>query len=121
MNGSRTTVGTSRERRVASYPTFTVQSEHLLERLSVGEVEAREMVFDPLHAVPPLPFGHLNRAWQAFLAQRTGNEEIWSFSALWKAGWFSQRRSGYALVRDRVPRCYLLTVLKQLPRAEEEQ
>ena len=38
---------------------FAVERQHLLARLSVAEVEAREVVVDPLQAVPELPFGHI--------------------------------------------------------------
>ncbi|WVM93015.1 hypothetical protein ULG90_02285 [Halopseudomonas pachastrellae] len=48
---------------------FAVTEDHLLESLTVAEIEARERVADPLGAVPDLPFGHLNTAWQEFLAE----------------------------------------------------
>lgn len=39
---------------------FAVEEKHLLERLSVQEIEQREIVEDPLKAVLALPFGHLH-------------------------------------------------------------
>ncbi len=41
---------------------FAVERQHLLERLTVQEIEKREVVTDPLKAVPDLPFGHLHGA-----------------------------------------------------------
>ncbi len=41
---------------------FAVEREHLLERLTVQEIERREVVTDPLNAAPDLPFGHLHAA-----------------------------------------------------------
>jgi len=41
---------------------FAVERYHLQERLTVEQIEAREVVADPLCAVPTLPFGHLNAA-----------------------------------------------------------
>jgi hypothetical protein len=46
---------------------FAAEREQLLERLTVQEIEMREVVTDPLKAAPDLPFGHLNAAWQEFL------------------------------------------------------
>lgn len=48
---------------------FCVTREHLLRQTSVEEIEAIEaieMVSDPLGAVPPFPFGHLNGPWSRF-------------------------------------------------------
>jgi hypothetical protein len=54
------------ERRMARQreeEIFKVRPQYLLERLTIDEIEAREMVQDPLSAVPQLPFGHLNVVW----------------------------------------------------------
>jgi hypothetical protein len=42
----------------------------LLEVVTVEEAEASGKVVDPLHRAPDLPFGHLNGAWNVFLAKR---------------------------------------------------
>ena len=55
----------------APIPEFAVTGDHLLESLTVAEIEARERVSDPLGAVPDLPFGHLNTAWCEFLARNS--------------------------------------------------
>lgn len=70
--------------------------QHLLERLSVQQIELREQVDDPLHAVPPLPFGHLKAPW--FLP--------------WGA---RDQRRGYALVRAGVVVAWMLTLIQGVP------
>jgi hypothetical protein len=47
---------------------FAVERGYLQERLTVEQIEARELVSDPLGVVPTLPFGHLNAAWKTFIA-----------------------------------------------------
>jgi len=60
---------------------FKVRQHHLRENFTLDEVEQREIVIDPLHAVPAVPFGHLNAAWEAFKKQMQPNDELWSFIA----------------------------------------
>lgn len=80
---------------------FAVEREHLLELLTAQEIEMREVVTDPLKAVPEVPFGHLNRAWQDFLKGHADGAELWSFSALWQTTCGTQgMRRGYAVVQD---------------------
>lgn len=63
-------------------------------------VEARETVYDPLGAAPAVPFGFLNRQWQALLAQATTADAVWSFRAVRDGDWgLLDERTGYALVR----------------------
>ena len=79
---------------------FTVKPSDLIERLIIEKVESSEIVYDPLLAVPPLPFGHLNHAWLDFKRQIQSEDEIWSFEASW--GNYSSPmavRSGYAALR----------------------
>lgn len=95
---------------------FAVERQHLLKRLSVAEVEAREVVVDPLQAVPELPFGHLNAAWQEFLKDTRVDDELWSFAAHWQTRWGRREvREGYVTVREGTPSTYFLTVVKELP------
>lgn len=95
---------------------FSVEPEHLLEKFSVEEVEARESVIDPLNAVPSLPFGHLNSVWKKILNESGNSSEWWSFAAEWKTSWGHREfRAGYALVKDSKPGEFILTVLKDLP------
>ena len=80
---------------------FTVKPSDLIERLTIEKVENTEIVHDPLLAVPPVPFGHLNRAWLDFKRQIEPGDEIWSFQARW--GNYSSPmavRRGYASVRQ---------------------
>ena len=94
---------------------FAVERQHLQERLTVQEVERREVVTDPLKAVPELPFGHLNAAWQEFLNGHVDGGELWSFSARWQTTWGRKElRSGYVVVRDGAPCAHLLTVWKNI-------
>lgn len=100
-------------------PVFAVEKAHLLERVTVDEVEACETVCDPLGAVPNRPFGHLHAAWQAFVEKRTEGDELWSFSADWRTAWGNmERRAGYVLVRDGAPGDHFLTIWKDLPPEE---
>ncbi len=95
---------------------FAVEREHLLERLAVQEIERREVVADPLKAVPELPFGHLNAAWQEFLQGKPDDAELWSFSARWQTTWGRKElRSGYVVVKDGAPGAHFLTVWKDIP------
>ena len=95
---------------------FAVEREHLLERLTVQEVEKREVVTDPLKAAPELPFGHLHAAWKEFLKGHAEGGELWSFSARWQTTWGRKElRSGYVLVENGSPRTHFLTVWKDLP------
>lgn len=99
----------------APRPEFAVAGDHLLESLTVDEIEARERVSDPLGAVPDLPFGHLNTAWQAFLAQCEEEAEFRRFAADWDAGWCKERREGYVEMVDGQPGRFFMTVCKTLP------
>lgn len=96
---------------------FAVERQHLLERLTVQEVEKREVVTDPLKAAPELPFGHLHAAWKEFLSGHSeGGGELWSFSARWQTTWGRKElRSGYVLVQNGSPGAHFLTVWKDLP------
>ena len=99
---------------------FAVEPRHLEERLTLEEIEAREMVDDPLGAVPNVPFGHLNAAWRTFLESRADADELWSFTAPWQT-WLLQpeQRAGYALVRNGTPVAHFLTVCKILPEEDK--
>lgn len=94
---------------------FTVLPEHLLERLTVQEIESREAVTDPLGAVPELPFGHLNTAWREFLKVNMDGVELWSFSARSQTTWGGKElRQGYAMVKMGDPCGCFLTVWADL-------
>lgn len=69
-------------------------------KVSREDVEIEEMVFDPLGAVPNLPFGHLNPVWVSFIQDLDSNDELWKFE-------FKEKllfggivcTSGYAILR----------------------
>lgn len=95
---------------------FAVEREHLLERLTVQEIEGREAVTDPLGAAPELPFGHFNSAWREFLKGHADGAELWSFSAHWQARWGRKElRYGYVVVQDGAPGAHFLTGCKDIP------
>ncbi len=93
------------DRDIAAYEAsriFAAKRGDLVEKVEVAAVEARETVFDPLGAAPAVPFGFLNTQWQAFLAQRTTADAVWSFRAVRDGDWgLLDERTGYALVRRR--------------------
>lgn len=98
---------------------FKVLKVDLLSQKSIEEIESSEIVSDPLSAVPPLPFGHLNKCWINFLKQLLEGDEIWSFRCRWDGNWGrSELRSGYVLVRNNKPNEYILT--KKIPLEKED-
>lgn len=94
---------------------FSVESKHLLERFSIQEIEQREIVDDPLKAVPRLPFGNLYHAWTRFLADLPEEAEVWSFAAQWTTNWGGEElRKGYVAIQENVPGAFILTTRKYL-------
>ena len=94
---------------------FAVERSYLQERLTVEEIEARELVADPLGAVPTLPFGHLNAAWRTFIANSGAGDEVWSFRAPWQTTWGRKEiRAGYVVVRGGDPAAHFLTMWKEI-------
>ncbi len=94
---------------------FAVEEKHLIERLSVEEIEQREIVEDPLKAVPALPFGHLHDAWVRFVNDVPEGAEVWSFSAKWSTKWGSKElREGYAAIHQGVPGIFILAARKDI-------
>lgn len=92
---------TERINKLELEPVFKPESDDLIEKLSLAEIEQRSIIYDPLKAVPPHPFGHLNSAWQKFLSQVPPDSELWRFEA-WNKTRFGmpERLFGYAAVRD---------------------
>lgn len=80
---------------------FYARANNLIAQTTVQVVEARERIIDPLEAVPPIPFGHLNGAWCSLKAAMQPGDELWSFgpvSGETKHNWSAAR--GYAIRRD---------------------
>ncbi len=92
---------------------YILTPEDLRERLTVGEIETREMISDPLSAVPDLPFGHLNVVWRRFLNDHVESDELWSFSTLQES---RELRTGYAKVRSGKPISHFVANRKLLER-----
>lgn len=94
---------------------FMVTRAHLVEHLTVAQIEAREVVADPLGAVPALPFGHLNSVWVEFVSGARPGDEVWSFTAPWRTRWGGKEiRSGYVLVRKGVPGRYVMSAFRPI-------
>ena len=102
-------------------PKFAVVRADLLERVSIAEIEQCERVFDPLSAVPDLPFGHLNTAWRKFLEDMTPVAEMWTFSAHWTDWGSKELRRGYVMVRGNVIGPYFLTTRKDVDEGDVAQ
>lgn len=94
---------------------FAVEIKHLQERLSLHEIEQREIVADPLKSVPGIPFGHLHQAWAKFLADLPEEAEVWSFSAQWENRWGRKEiRKGYVALLDGSPGSRIITFWKEI-------
>jgi hypothetical protein len=85
-----------------------LSKNHLEEKLSLDDIEAREYVYDPLNAVPHLPFGHNNSSWMKFKFNLDEGDELWSFLAVIKNGFGQdEKQKGYAILRNsEIQSCY---------------
>jgi hypothetical protein len=81
---------------------FAPGKEDLVSSFTVEEIEAHEIVNDPLGGAPRLPFGHLHEAWEKFLAELPAGAQLWSYAVVWENRWRTQeQREGYvAIVAD---------------------
>lgn len=94
---------------------FKVQQQHLRERLSVAEIERREIVQDPLQAVPGLPFGHLHAIWCDLKSIMQPGDDLWSFSTRWEDDWGRpQVREGYVVWRNGRAVAHMLSIFRPL-------
>lgn len=100
-------------------PIFEIQRKNLLEKLTVKEIEEREIVRDPLGAVPVLPFGHLNKGWRKFLESTDTDFELWSFSAEWAPWGGPELRKGYVQVHQGEIGSYFMTICREIEKAPE--
>lgn len=100
---------------------FAVLDEYLVCELALADIECWETVEDPFGAVPRLPFGHLNPAWEAFKAG-SGNAVFWKFSGKHVDDWGTEwLREGYVLLGDDGSRPYFLTRLEYVGRTGESE
>jgi hypothetical protein len=95
-------------------PAFKVSKSDLVEKLSRAEIEALEQVDDPLHAVPNLPFGHLNSVWQSFVDGLETDCELWSFRGRWKTQYRDWQMQGYVALHGEKIEPYFLTSQRSL-------
>jgi len=71
----------------------------LVSSFTVEEIEAHEIVNDPLGGAPRLPFGHLHEAWEKFVAELPAGAQLWSYAVVWENRWRTQeQREGYVAV-----------------------
>lgn len=103
-----------------------LNKDHLEEKLSLDDIEAREYIYDPLNAVPHLPFGHNNSLWVKFKVQLEEEDELWSFSAVLKNNYGqNQKQKGYAVLRDsQIQSCYYsekYVISEQRPMTHESE
>jgi TM2 domain-containing membrane protein YozV len=64
----------------SSKPNFNCTPDNLIAKVTPHDAEITSYVIDPLNTVPQLPFGHLNEAWNIFLADLLDEDiELWSF------------------------------------------
>lgn len=100
-------------------PPFKPKVNDLIERLSVDTIEAAELIYDPLDAVPRLPFGHNHACWVEFKSQLEEDSELWSFEAKIIDEWQeSNYCEGYACVRqgsNEIGACFF-TRISAMPR-----
>ena len=86
----------ARKKKTKEPVKFAVSEDDLKEKLSIAEIEDRELISDPLNAVPNLPFGHLNSTWVKYLENIEPDCELWSFDAQGRSvgcgPWQSRRR-----------------------------
>ncbi len=94
---------------------FAVERGHLVERHGIEELEARERVVDPMGAVPDVPFGHLNVAWERLKQDLVEGDEVWSFSAPCET-WRGTKgvESGYVILHNGEPGAFWVTDFREL-------
>lgn len=93
---------------------FAVTLDHLQQRKSLEENESSERISDPLHAVPDLPFGHMNAAWVQFKDDLQPGDEVWSFSVPWTKWGSTELHEGYVILRGGEIGSWLTAVIRQV-------
>ncbi len=101
----------SRSPKIETPPKeFAVSRASLQKRWTVAEIEAAEVVVDPMGAAPRSPFGHLNPAWETFKESILDDDQLWSFSAPWTPEWGANEiREGYVVLRGEAIGPHFLT------------
>ena len=110
----------SRQKKASEPPEFSVSADDLVGQLSVADIEQREIISDPLNAVPNLPFGHLNSTWVAFRDGIGPDNELWSFAATWTNDWGgTQKMAGYVATTNCQPGAHFITRQRTLDNDQE--
>ena len=101
---------------------FAVSGDDLNEKLSIAEIEEREVILDPLNAEPNHPFGHLHSTWVTFLNSIEPDSELWSFNATWDGDWRGpQKMAGYVAVLGDHPGPHFITMQETLADKDDSQ
>lgn len=90
-------------------PGFKLSKADLLQKLDRVDIESNERVFDPLHAVPDQPFGHLNKVWLSYVDGLEPGCELWSFSGHWKTQYRDWQMQGYVALQGEKTGPFFLT------------
>ena len=94
---------------------FRIKLSDLQEALSIEQIEVREIVKDPLGAVPNEPFGHFSRSWKKFVNEVQAFDEIHSFETVWKNEWNQAKKvTGYVILRNHQIGNHFITKSKRL-------
>lgn len=94
---------------------FTVKREHLIEPLTLTDIEYREIIDDPMSGAPRKPFGHFNRQWEQFKTLIKPGHVLWSFKAKWgNHGRMAKLKEGYALLEDETIKSFFIKKIQHL-------
>lgn len=88
-----------------------MQRRHLREAMTVAQIEALEVVADPLGGVSNQPFGHLHGHWQRLRKRQIWGDRFWSFKLRPEdCGGELAGGKGYVLMRWGRPIAHIWTV-----------
>ena len=94
---------------------FAAERAYLHKPRTDPQIDAQEVVVDPLNAVPNLPFGHLNADSKTFMGGVAADEALWSFTAPWQTTWGRKEiRTGYVVVHGGSLAKHFLTMWKEI-------
>ena len=60
-------------------PDFNAAPEFLIKQVEITDVEAGNIIYDPIGETPSTPFGHLNKAWELFKSKKPEGSELQLF------------------------------------------
>ena len=88
---------------------FTVKREHLIEPLTLIDIEYREIIDDQMGGAPRKPFVHFNRQWEQFKTLIKPGDVLWSFKAKWgNHDRTAELKEGYALLEDEIIKSFFV-------------